>query len=155
MPEFNSVQQTAIAAGSKVLPSSHNKVRTLVFTTPAVAAWVQNDTFVSGRQHFLPKGSRILPTSYCVNGPFGASVTMDVGIRALDGDATAFALDLDGIAVAVNIAAAGRNILNGGALVGPSDAVTTKDAEIVVTLKSADPTDNAQAVFYINYVCND
>lgn len=154
MAEFNSVQHTAIAAGSKVLPSVHGKKRTLVFGTPTTAAWAQNDTFRSGSKHFIPKGSRLCPSSYISNSAFGASVTMDVGLRALDASGTE--IDLDGIAVGVDIAAAGRSVLNSGALVKDGvDYVTTQDAEVVVTFKSANPTDNAQAVFYIDFICND
>lgn len=151
MAEINSVQKTAMAAGTKVLPSVQGKRRVLVFTTPATAAWAQNDTFASGL--ILPKGSRILADSYVSNGAFGASVTADFGLRKVS-DGTE--IDLDGIAAGVDIAAAGRTILNGGALVAAGvDSVTTADAEVVVTLKSANPTDNAQMRVEISYVCND
>lgn len=151
MAEFDSVQRTAMLASTKVLPSAHGKVRCLHFSTPATAAWAQNDTFRSGVT--LPKGSRLLPTSYISNTAFGASVTMDVGLRATDG---ATEIDLDGIAVGVDISAAGRSLLNSGALVKDGvNSVTTQEAEVVVTFKSANPTDNAQAAFYIYYLSND
>lgn len=154
MAEFDSVQHTAIAAGSKVLPSAHGKVRCLHFSTPAVAAWAQNDTFRSGSKHVLPKGSRILPSSYVSHTAFGASVTMDVGLRALDASGTE--IDLDGIAVGVDVSGATRDLLNSGALVKDgANYVTTQDAEIVATFKSANPTDHAQAAFFIFYICND
>lgn len=154
MAEFDSVQHTAIAAGSKVLPSAHGKVRCLHFSTPATAAWAQNDTFRSGIKHFIPKGSRILPSSYVSRTAFGSSVTMDVGLRALDASGTE--IDLDGIAAALDVSAAGVSLLNTGVLVKDgANYVTTQDAEVVATLKAANPTDNAQAAFYIFYVCND
>jgi hypothetical protein len=151
MPEINSVQKTAMAAGTKLLPSTHGKVRCLYFSTPATAAWAQNDTFASGV--ILPKGSRILPSSYVSNSAFGSSVTADVGLRNA---VTGVEIDLDGIADGIDIAAAGRQVLNSGLLVaGGVDSVTTADAEVVVTLLSADPTNDADMAVYIFYMCND
>jgi hypothetical protein len=151
MAEFNSRQKTAKAAGTKVLPSVDGKVRTLVFTSPAAAAWAQNDTFASGMK--LPKGSRLLPTSYVSHGAMGASVTIDVGLRDWT---TAVAIDADGIAVDVSVASAGRTLLNNGALIVDGiDSVTTADAEVYVTIEGANPTDNIQMAFYIQYLSND
>lgn len=151
MAELNSRQKTAIAAGTKVLPSVDGKVRCLVFSSPAVAAWAQNDTFASGMK--LPKGSRILPTSYVSHGAMAASVTIDVGLR---GFLSGTVIDADGIAVDVDVSAAGRTILNNGALVAAGvDSVTTEDAEVYVTIEGANPTDNIQMCFYIHYMSND
>lgn len=151
MAELNSRQKTAIAAGTKILPSVDGKVRCLVFSSPAVAAWAQNDTFASGMK--LPKGSRILPTSYVSHGAMAASVTIDVGLR---GFTSGTVIDADGIAVDVDVSAAGRTILNNGALVAAGvDSVTTEDAEVYVTIEGANPTDNIQMCFYIHYMSND
>lgn len=151
MAEILSRQKTAIAAGTKVLPSVSGVRRVLCFTSPAAAAWAQNDTFASGL--VLPKGSRILSDSMVSHGAMGASVTIDVGLR---GFTSGTVIDADGIAVDVSVAAAGRTLLNNGALVLDGvDSVTTEDAEVYVTIEGANPTDNIQMRFEIAYVCND
>lgn len=151
MAEISSRQKTAIAAGTKVLPNVQGKNRRLVFTSPAAAAWAQNDTFASGLR--LPKGSRILCDSYVSHGAMATSVTVDVGLRDWT---TGVAIDADGIAVDVSVAAAGRTILNNGDLVKDGvDSVTTADAEVYVTIEGANPTDDIQMRFEISYMCND
>lgn len=151
MAEINSRQKTAIAAGTKVLPSVDGKVRCLVFSSPAVAAWAQNDTFASGMK--LPKGARLLPQSYVSHGAMATSVTVDVGLR---GFTSGTVIDADGIAVDVAVATAGRTLINNGVLVADGvDSVTTEDAEVYVTVEGANPTDNIQMCFYIFYLSND
>ena len=148
MAEFNSRQITALAAVPKVkaAPSDHGKVSVLVATTPAAAAWAQNDTFVIG---VLPKGSRILRSSKLYHGAFTTSVTMDVGVRGTDGTV----IDADGLAAALNVAAAGNKDINGGALLNQAGGyLTTADTVIYATLAGANPTDDIQAEFEIHYV---
>lgn len=148
MAEINSRQKTAIAAGSKVLNSAHGTPKCLYFNSPAAAAWAQNDTFASGQR--IPKGSRILPHSYLSHGALGASVTADVGLRNFD---TGAEIDLDGIAANLDVSAAGRTIANNGALVAAGvDSVTTADAEVVITLEGANPTDDIQISAFIFYL---
>jgi hypothetical protein len=148
MPEFNSRQITALAAVPKVkaAPSDHGRVQVLIAATPAAAAWAQNDTFVIGT---LPKGSRITRDSNVWHGAFGSSVTMDVGIRGVDGTV----VDADGLAAALNVAAAGTKQVNGGALLNQVNGyVCPQDVVIYATLAGANPTDDIQAEFEIHYV---
>lgn len=148
MPEFNSTQISGMSASpkTKVAPTDNGALCVLVATTPAVAAWAQNDTFVVG---VIPKGSRILSSSKVKHGAFGASVTMDVGVR----DATTGAvIDADGLAAALNVAAAGTKEISGGALVQPTGYITTADVTVYATLAGANPTDNILAEFEIHYL---
>jgi hypothetical protein len=149
MAEFNSRQITSLAASPKVkaAPYDHGKVSVLVATTPATAAWAQNDTFLIG---VIPKGSRILRTSKVYHGAFGASVTMDVGTRAAGGGTV---IDADGLAAALNVAAAGVKDINGGAQSSAVNGyVTTADVDVYATLAAANPTDDIQAEFEIHYI---
>lgn len=148
MPEFNSTQITGLASSpkTKVAPFDNGSSQVLIATTPAVAAWAQNDTFVVG---VIPKGSRILSSSKVKHGAFGASVTMDVGVR----DAvTGTVIDADGLAAALNVAAAGTKEISGGALVQPTGYITTADVTVYATLAGANPTDNILAEFEIHYL---
>lgn len=149
MAEFDSRQITALAATPKVkaAPYDHGKVAVLIATTPATAAWAQNDTFEIG---MIPKGSRILRSSKVYHGAFGASVVMDVGVRAAS-DGTV--IDADGLAVDLNVAAAGVKDINGGALLAAVNGyVTTQDVTVYATLEGANPTDDIQAEFEIHYI---
>jgi hypothetical protein len=151
MAEFDSRQITALAASPKVkaAPYDHGTVSVLIATTPATAAWAQNDTFEIGT---LPKGARILRSSKVYHGAFGASVTMDVGVRDTP-EAGAAVIDADGLAAALNVAAAGVKDINGGALVAAANGyVLTKDVVLYATLAGANPTDDIQAEFEIHYV---
>jgi len=151
MAEISSRQKTAIAAGTKVLPSVQGKKRCLVFTSPAAVAWAQNDTFASGMK--LPKGSRILCDSFVSCGAMASSVTVDVGLRDWT---TGVAIDADGICADVSVASAARTAINNGALVADGiDSVTTADAEVYVTIEGANPTDDIQMRFEISYLSND
>jgi len=149
MPEFNSRQITALAATPpvKAAPYDHGKVTVRIATTPAAAAWAQNDTF---KICDIPKGTRILRTGRVYHGAFGASVTMDVGMRKTSDGSV---VDADGIAAALNVAAAGNKDLNGGSsLNGVSTAalVASDDWTLYATLAGANPTDDIQAEFEIH-----
>lgn len=150
MPEFNSRQAAKIAAGTKITPGeSGGVVRSVVLTSPAVAAWAQNDTIASGQP--IPIGSRFLSMSYVSNEAMGSSVTLDVGIRNFE---TKVAIDADGIAASVAVSSAGRSLLNNGLLVAAgAESLTTAVSEVYATLTAANPTDNAQfriEVFYLS-----
>lgn len=147
MAEINSRQKTSIAAGSKVLASVHGVPRALVFTSPATAAWAQNDTFAAGMK--IPKGSRIIDAKLNC-GALGASVTADLGLRNFD---TGVEIDLDGLASNVAVATAGDYAMVNGALMASGvDSVLTADAEPVVTLEGANPTDDIQIRVTIWYL---
>lgn len=150
MPEFNSRQAAKIAAGTKIgAGESGGTIRSVVLTSPATAAWAQNDTLASGVP--IPIGSRFLSMSYVSNEAMGASVTLDVGIRDFT---TKVAIDADGIGAAVAVSSAGRSLLNNGALITAGiESLTTVVTEVYATLTAANPTDNAQfriEVFYLS-----
>jgi hypothetical protein len=149
MAEFDSRQLTSLEASPKVkgAPYDHGQVSVACATTPATAAWAQNDTWNTGI--IIPKGSRILRSGRLSHGIFGASVTMHVGIRAMDGTV----IDVDGIAASLDVAAAGVKELDGGSLFASGVAyVTTQDSEVYCTLNAANPTDNAQAEVEIHWL---
>ncbi|HEU6456481.1 MAG TPA: hypothetical protein VN201_13575 [Roseateles sp.] len=150
MAEFNSRQITNLAATPKVKmqPYDNGGINVLVATTPATAAWAQNDTFKIGT---IPKGSRILSSGWVKTGAFGASVTMDIGVRA-SSDGTV--IDADGLAAALNVAAAGTKQISGGALLQPAGYITTQDVDLYATLAGANPTDDIQAEFEIHFLTN-
>lgn len=148
MAEFNSRQITALAATPKVKanPYDHGTIKCLIATTPAAAAWAQNDTFVIGT---IPKGSRILRSGMLYHGAWTTSVTMDIGVRGTDGTV----IDADGLAAALNVAAAGEKEINGGALLRQAGGyITTADVVVYATAAGANPTDDSQAEFEIHYL---
>jgi hypothetical protein len=150
MAEFNSRQITSLAASPpvKAAPYDHGKISVLIATTPATAAWAQNDTFLIGT---IPKGSRILRSGKVYHGAFTTSVTMHVGLRGTDSALTV--IDADGLAAGLDVAAAGVKDINGGALLAAvSGYVTTADVQVYATLNAANPTDDTQAEFEIHYV---
>lgn len=151
MPEFDSTQLAGREATPpvKTAPYDDGRIHVAVATTPAVAAWAQNDTWNTGIK--IPKGARILRSGVLSHAAFGSSVTCDVGIRAAS-DGTV--IDVDGIADGLDIAAAGHKALYSGSLFtgGIDDGVMTQEVEVYVSLLSANPTDNAQAEIEIHWV---
>lgn len=150
MAEFSARQITGLttAPKTKVLPYDNGGLNVLVGTTPAAAAWAQNDTFVIGT---IPKGSRVLRSGKVWHGAFGASVTMTVGLR----DAvTKTAVDAAGILASASVATAGlvKNLDTGALLNQAGGYITTADLEVYATLAGADPTDNIQAEFEIHFL---
>ena len=152
MAEIVSRLAAKIAAGTKLSPhEAGGKKRIVVITSPATAAWAQNDTIASGIP--LPIGTRFTAGSFVSNAALGASVTLDVGIRNF---ATKTAIDADGIAASVAIATAGRSALNNGALVAAGvEYVTTEVCEVYATLTGANPTDDAQLRIEVECVTPD
>lgn len=147
MAEIKSRQKTAIDAGQKVLAIYQGVPRALVFNSPAAAAWAQNDTFAAGLR--IPKGSRILDAKLNC-GALGASVTADLGLRNAD---TGVEIDLDGLGSNVAVATAGDySMVNGALMAAGADTVLAADAEPVVTLKGANPTDDIQIRVTILYL---
>lgn len=148
MAEFDSRQKDLLDAGDLIDHTQHGTPRCLVFQTPATAAWAQNDTIASGLK--IPKGSRILPNSYVLHAAFGSSVTMDVGLRRFSDHSTE--IDNDGLLDGGDVAAAGAKIMQAALVASGVSAPLDYDAEPFATLLSANPTDNAQATFYIWYL---
>ena len=148
MPEFNSRQKTNLASNKKIQPSDHGRITVQVATTPATAAWAQNDTWSTGIR--IPKGSRILRSGRLSHAAFGGGTTLDVGIRGADSGTV---IDVDGIADGLDIAAAGVKELDGGSLFAAGVAyTTTEDVEVYASLLTANPTDNAQAELEIHWI---
>lgn len=140
MAEIVSRQAAKVAANQKMAPNeAYGKKRVVVITSPATAAWAENDTIAS--PVVLQPGTRVLCDSFVSHGAFGASVVLNVGLRKPDGTV----IDADGIAASVDVSAAGRSALNNGALVaGGVDYVLTEPAVIFATLAGGNPTDDAQ-----------
>ena len=150
MAEFDSRQLANSEATPRVknAPADYGKAIVAVATTPATAAWAQNDTWNTGIR--IPKGSRILRSGRMSHAAFGASVTVDVGVRNAD---TGAVVDVDGIADGLDIASAGVKELDGGSLFAAGVAnVMTQDVEVYATFLSANPTDNAQMEVEIHFL---
>lgn len=152
MAELNSRQAALVAAGTKMKPADvMGKKRVLILTSPATAAWAQNDTVASGVP--LPPGTRILADSFVSHAAMGASVVMHVGLRDF---ATKVAIDADGIAASIDVSSAGRTAANSGALVKDgAEYVTTAVSEVYVTLAGANPTDDAQFRLEVSFLSTD
>lgn len=142
MAEIESRQAANTAAGTKLRNhEALGRLHMLTISSPATAAWAENDTIAS--PILLPAGTRISGLGKVFHEAFGTSVTLDIGIRDKDGTA----IDVDGIADGLDIAAAGITDANNGVLVdenSPEGYITTEPAYVYATLLSANPTDNAQ-----------
>jgi hypothetical protein len=134
MAEVKSTQTTAVAAGYKLLPSADGGHKRLFYARYVQGAGTQaiNDTIYLGD---LPKGARICK-DWLVNCAAGtASSTMDIGLRV---KSTGTVIDADGIAAAVNTAAAGYKDANTGALIAAgAEYVTTAEVEVYATVTGA------------------
>lgn len=148
MAEIDSRQKDILDAGGLIDHTQHGTPRCLVFTTPAAAAWAQNDTFASGLK--IPKGSRLLPNGMVSHGAFGSSVTMDIGLRRFSDHSTE--IDNDGLLDGGDVAAAGVKALQAVLVASGVSSPLAYDAEPFCTLLSANPTDDAQATVYIWYL---
>lgn len=152
MAEIVSRQAAKIAAGTKLSPhEASGKKRVIVITSPATAAWAQNDLIASGIR--LPIGTRILADTNVSREALGAGVTLDVGLRDF---VTKVAVDADGIAAAVDVSAAGVGAANNGAFVAAgAEYITTTVTEIYATLGGANPTDDKQIRIEVSVVTPD
>lgn len=153
MAEIVSREAALVAAttgGAKMKAASSGKVRASVITGPAVAAWAQNDT--CGNRDIIPAGSRILG-AYVSNAALGASVTMDVGLRAWTADGTGAVVDVDGVVDGLDVSGALSTFSATGSMVAAGvDSVTSVACEPYFTLLSANPTDNAAVRVTVLYV---
>jgi hypothetical protein len=150
MAEFDSRQITARAATPPVKTNNYDQgaINVLIATTPAAAAWAQDDTFEIGT---IPKGARILRSSRLWHAAFGSSVTMIIGVR----DAAAgTVIDADGLLASASVATANlvTSISTGALLTAANGYVTTADVVVYATLGGANPTDDIQAEFEIHWV---
>lgn len=145
MAEIVSREAAKVAAGTKLTnDEALGRMQVLSISSPATAAWAQNDTIAS--PVVLPVGTRIL--GYRVfHGALGASVTMDIGLRQANAAGTV--IDADGIADGLDIAAAGvkTETTTPGVLVTVGTNTiyrTTVPAVVYATLLTANPTDDVQ-----------
>ncbi len=150
MAEVNSVQAQKYLDGKKLLPAeSHGRQRVLVATLPAThAAYAVNDTILLGR---VPVNSRFLTGAIVsVGGAGTASSTLDIGTRVTK---TGVVVDADGIAVGVDISAAGKITADTGALIAAAaDSITATDVDVYATVKGAVLAANQQLRIEIPYV---
>lgn len=150
MAEVNSVQAQKYLDGKKLLPAeSHGRQRVLVATLPAThAAYAVNDTILLGR---VPVNSRFLTGAIVsVGGAGTASSTLDIGTRVTK---TGVVVDADGIAVGVDISAAGKITADTGALIAAAaDSITATDVDVYATVKGAVLAANQQLRVEIPYV---
>ena len=141
MPEFNSTQMAAALSGAKVLSAEQGgKVRRFFSRIVFPAGGAINDTVYFGR---LPRGARIVRNSVVVSCAAGtASSVLDIGTRLTAPPNTV--QDADGIAVGVDIAAAGQKLLTGAAigaflLNGADDQNPTAEVDVYGTVRVAAP----------------
>jgi len=145
MAEIVSLEAAIVAAGNKMRNDvALGRVQVVSISSPATAAWAQNDTIASPVA--LPTGTRIL--GYKVfHEAMGTSVTMDIGLR--QNNAAQTVVDVDGIADGLDVASAGikTDAAAAGVMinVGTNTIYRTSVAtNIYATLLSANPTDDAQ-----------
>lgn len=138
----------------------HGRVRIAYFqfqadrdATGGVVA--QNDTV---RLAQLPEGARLIGGTI-KHGAFGASVTLDLGLRGLDNSGFitkaitgggAVADDPDAIATDLDVAAAGQKALFEEAAYLFYE--TDKEVELYCTFEGANPADNVELSGVIHYV---
>lgn len=151
MPEIVSREATRLTTtGGKIRAASSGDVRASVITGPDTVAWAQNDT--CGNRDIIPAGSRILG-AFVSCAAMGASVTLDVGLRAWTADGTGAAVDADGIVAALSVSSATSAYNASGALVAAGvESVTSVPTEPYFTLGGANPTDDADIRVTVLYV---
>lgn len=115
-------------------------------------AAAQNDNV---RMVTIPKGARLVGGTV-KHGAFGASVTLDIGLRGADlsgylsADGSTTADDPDGVATNVDISAAGSFDLFEE--LGFLYFETEKETELMFLFEGANPADNVQAEVSVLYV---
>jgi hypothetical protein len=153
MPEFNSTQMAAVAANGKILGAEQGGNLRRFFSRIVVpAGGAINDTIYFGR---LPRGARIVRNSTVVSCTAGtASSVLDIGLRLTAPPNTV--LDADGIAVGIDIAAAGQKLPTGAAIGaylvnGIDDNVPTAEVDVYGTVRVALPASGQQIVVEFFY----
>lgn len=147
MSEVNSYQAAEIAAGRKLAPATHNRLRCAYFRTPTTHAIANGDTMGSGIT--LPAGARIVRVRES-HGAGAASSTVDVGVR---NPTTKVAIVADAIVKALALTSAGvSDPVTGTKILGGADYVLPSDAELYATFGGATPTANQQVAFWVDYI---
>jgi len=150
MAETNTTQGAKIIAQTKLLPhESFGRERRLCAKMPTTYAQLAiNDTVFFGR---IPAGSRILAGSKLSCAAGTASSTMDIGLRSTR---TQTLLNTgQGLAIALDIAAAGVKDINTGTYIAAgAEFVTTEECDVVGTVKGAVMAANQALKVEIAYV---
>jgi hypothetical protein len=149
MPEVRSTQTTAVAAGSKLLPSAEGGKRRIFFAEYLQGASTQavSDTIYLGD---IPEGARICKDWLVSFSTGTASCALDVGFR---NKATQAVIDVDGIAAAVAVTTAGQSALNNGSSLNAGLTYITPDVvEVYATIRTAVLAANQRLVFEGTYV---
>lgn len=154
MAEVLSREATRVASpanGGKLRAASSSHASASVITGPDVVTWTNGDT--CGNRDTIPAGSRIIG-AFVSNAAMGASVTLDVGLRAATNDgSTGTAVDADGIVAALSVSSASSVFAGNGALVAAgTDYVTTAHTEPYFTLAGGTPTANADIRVTVLYI---
>ena len=151
MAEVNTTQGANLVARKKVLPhEAHGRIRILASKMPAVHAGAAiNDTIFLGR---LPIGSRILTDGIVGCGAGTATSVLDIGLRKTrDGSV----IDADGIAVGIDIAAAGtKAAINGALIANGAEYVTTDEVDVYATVRVAALAANQVLKVELQYVAD-
>lgn len=151
MAEVNTTQGAKLVASQKLAShESFGRVRMLASKMPAVHAGAAvNDTVLIGR---IPVGSRILLGARVSCGAGTATSVLDIGLRkSKDGTV----IDADGIAVGVDIAAAGNKSAESGALItSGAEYVTTEEVDVYGTVRVAAIPANQVLKVEIPYVAD-
>lgn len=149
MAEVNTTQGAKLLAGTKLSPhESAGRVRTLASKMPTTyASLAINDTIFIGR---IPVNSRILLEGWISCAAGTATGVLDIGLRSTK---TGTVIDADGIAVGIDIAAAGNKAANNGALIANgAEYVTTEEVDVYATARVAVVAANQALKFEISYV---
>lgn len=161
MAEYNGSKTTSkLDAAVQDLINVSNaggRVRTWTDSRSGTTAWAQNDTVFVAR---LPSVAVILPTSQIAHEALGSSVTMDIGVFNQEGRSDITDND-DALATGIDVSSGGRRDFFSGldpALIGQplwEIAGLTEDPgvafDIKLTLKDANPTDDASIAWSIHY----
>jgi len=150
MAELNTTQGAKYIARSKLIThEAHGRVRILAAKMPAAFAQLAiNDTIFIGR---LPIGARILNHATVSCGAGTATSVLDIGLRST---LTGTVIDADGLAVGIDIAAAGNSkAANSGVLIAAgAEYVTLEEVDVYATVRVAVGIANQVMKFEIPYV---
>lgn len=149
MAEVNTTQGAKLVAGTKLSPhESAGRQRMLASKMPTTYAQAAiNDTIFFGR---VPVNSRILLEGWVSCAAGTASCVLDIGLRSTK---TGTVIDADGIAVGIDIAAAGNKAANNGALIANgAEYVTTEECDVYGTIRGAVLAANQALKVEISYV---
>jgi hypothetical protein len=135
MAETNSTQGAKYVAKTKLLANeTHGRQRMLTAKMPAAFAQLAiNDTIFLGR---IPMGARLLNHGSLSCGAGTATSVLDIGLRSTT---TGTVIDADGLAVGIDIAAAGNSkAANTGALIAAgAEYVTLEEVDVYATVRVA------------------